>query len=120
MHFHPPCMFSDSRARFVLPRQPHFRLTLSLPRLVRLVLVALLLGGFALGAESGIARAATRVLSSASSATSSSPHGSSNSTSATTGSSLPSTFALPHVATATNPYDTGWACCLSTPMSNIP
>ena len=88
-------------------RQPAFRLTFSLPRLVRLVLVALLLGGFVLGAESGIARAATRILPSATSTSSSTSHAGGNADSASTGSSLPSNFVLPHVASPTNPYDIG-------------
>jgi len=102
MFSHPSRTLSAS-----LLHRPHFRLTFSFPRFVRLLLVALLLGGFVLGAESGIARAATRQLPSAVSTSSSTPQSGVASGSATTGSSLPSTFVLPHVATPTNPYDTG-------------
>ncbi len=107
MHFHPSHAFSASLARLVLARRPHVRLTFSLPRLVRLLLVALLLGGFALGAWSGVARAATRVLPSPSSTTPSSPRGHVTMPSSTIHSSLPSSLIQPHAATATNPYDTG-------------
>jgi len=107
MRFHPSRTFSASLARLLLTRRPDVRLIFSFPRLVRVLLVALLLAGFALGAWSGVVRAATRVQPSPASTTPSSAHASGNSLSATTGSSLPSSFMLPHVATPTNPYDTG-------------
>jgi len=107
MRFHPPRTFSASLARLLLARRPDVRLTFSFPRLVRVLLVALLLAGFALGAWSGVARAATRALPSPASMTSFTPQSGGTRSSATTGSSLPSNFVFPHTATATNPYDTG-------------
>jgi len=107
MHFHPSRTFSASLARLLLARRPDVRLTFSFLRLVRVLLVALLLGGFALGGWSGVARAATRTLPSTASRSTTLSASPLNHPSATTGSSLPSNFVLPHVATPTNPYDTG-------------
>ena len=116
MRFHPSRTFSASLARLLLSRRPSFGLTFSFPRLVRVLLVALLLAGFALGAWSGVARAATRVQPSPASTTSFTPQSGVTRPSSTTGSSLPSNFVFPHTATATNPYDTGLGAVLLASM----
>jgi len=107
MHFPPSRTFVASLPRFLLAHRHAFRLIFSLPHVLRVLLVALLLASFALGAQSGIARAATRVLPSAALATPSALHGSHNSTAATTRSSLLVSGIQPHNASPTNPYDIG-------------